>query len=239
MRKAKKTIYTLNLNGHEPEVSAVTFPLMERYAEKIGAGFYIIKDRKFPDKYPTYEKFQVFDLSKEHQNDWNIFFDSDTLIHPDFFDITDCMNKDTTCSGYVSDFTPQRFRSDECFLRDGRFFGKGTWFIVNSDWCRDIWEPLDDITYEQAVSNIFPTVDEVKKIGKTKESMIDDYVVSRNIARYGLKHIHITDIQGVHKFPNVRIAQNEATPLLLHDYNLDPNAKIIWMHKMLKAWGVE
>jgi len=249
MRKIKKTIYTLLTNGFGEELAKMTFPLIKMYANKIEADFYLINERKFPDKYPTYEKFQIWDLCKERQDDWSFFIDYDTMIHPDFFDPTACLNKDTTCSGFVSDFTPLRFRPDEYFLRDGRFFGKGTWFIVFSDWCRDIFHPLngEDISYEDAIKNMFPVMGELIKIKKTAESLIDDYLVSRNIARFGLKHVLLADIAKVHNFqpghavqvnlPNGQVV-NQVDPFIAHDYNLSYDQKLVWAEQILKRWGI-
>jgi hypothetical protein len=166
---------------------------MKRYADKIGADFFVIKDRKFPNLPPVFEKFQIYELSKQHGNDWNIFFDADTLILPDFYDFTVLVNKDTTVSGYTSDFTPQRFKPDEYFLRDGRFIGKGNWFMAASDWCRDVWHPLEDISFEEAFKRIDSIQDE-KNHGVESNHLIDDYLVSRNIARFGLKHKLISEI---------------------------------------------
>jgi hypothetical protein len=189
----KKTIYTLSVNNYEPEITSMTFPFMQRYAKKIGADFVVIKDRKFPDYPIPFEKFQIYDLSKERGDDWSIFFDADTLIHPDFWDITTSVHKDTTISGMTSDFTPIRFRPDAIFQRDGRWIGKGNWFMVASDWCRDVWAPLD-ITKEEAISNITVTMEEAKT-GMKSDHLLDDYAVSRNIARFGLKHVLLSQIQ--------------------------------------------
>jgi hypothetical protein len=244
MEKIKKTIYTLALKGYAPDLTAVTFQLMKKYAQKIEAEFYVIEDRKFPDKYVTYEKFQIWDLMKERGDDWSFFFDADTMIHPDMFDPTVLLHKDQTCAGYSHDFTPLRFRPDYVALRDGRFIGKGSWFILCSDWTRDIWHPIDesDITYEQCVENMFPTNDETVKIKKTKESLIDDYVVSRNIAKYGLKHTVLSEIC---KERNINIGvevmlnnQKQVSPFLQHDYNRPLDQKLIWTETVLKMWGV-
>lgn len=244
----KKTIYTLATPGYAPELMKVTLRLMERYAEKIEADFIIMgNERKFPDKYVTYEKFQIWDLMHKREDEWSIFFDSDTMIHPDMFDVTAVLPKDTTCSGYSSDFTPLRFRPDYAWLRDGRYLGKGTWFIVCSDLTRDIWHPLDDISYEYAVAAMFPINDETVKIKKTPESLIDDYLVSRNIARYGLKHTLLTDICQQYKIPVGTTQQitgpqgqqgTQVSPYLQHDYNRDTNGKIVWAEKVLQVWGV-
>ncbi|HWB97853.1 MAG TPA: hypothetical protein VG672_14160 [Bryobacteraceae bacterium] len=48
-RPIKKTVYTLNIGDYAPEICALTYPLMEAYARKIGADFHVIRERKFPD----------------------------------------------------------------------------------------------------------------------------------------------------------------------------------------------
>ena len=41
------------------------YPYIKKYAQKIGADFYVIKERKFPDWYITYEKLQIYEIEKE------------------------------------------------------------------------------------------------------------------------------------------------------------------------------
>lgn len=223
MPKVKKTLYTLCVDNYAPEITSITFPYMEAYAKKIEADFFIITDRKFPDAPPVYEKFQIYELGKKHQNDWNIFFDADALIHPDFFDVTACINKDMTISN-GTDFVPHRFRPNEYFQRDGRMIGKGNWLGIASDWCLDYWHPLD-IPYDEAIKDIFPLVDELE-FGITPCHLIDDYTVSRNIARYGLKHSLIRDIQAVGKMEN----------MLEHQYLMPTEQKVVRLNKTLKEW---
>lgn len=260
----KKCLYTLNIGNYLPEISAITLPLMERYAKKIGASFHIIMDRKFP-KYPiVYEKFQIFELAQKQENDWNIFFDLDSLLHPDFWDLTVALSKDTTCSGYTSDFTPQRFKPDKYFLRDGRFIGKGNWFGIASNWCLDYWHPLEDLTLDEAVKNITPTQDEVNN-GIERAHLIDDYTVSRNIAKYGLKHTLLSEIEksrGIGSgyvwhtyvkpqgwFNSARpdgqpaFSQEELTNIMKElgkplDNLTVPEVKLILMKKQLQVWGI-
>lgn len=225
MKPVKKTVYTLCVDNYEPEITAITFPYMERYAKKIGADFHIIDQKKFPEMPPVYEKFQIYDLSKEHDNDWNIFFDADTLIHPDFWDITAFIGKEMTVS-HGTDFTPHRFRPTPYQLRDGRFIGKGNWIGIFSDWCRDYYHPLD-VTFEEAVADIFPTVQETN-FGITNCHLIDDYTVSRNIARYGLKHMIIPDFE----------SKGMVKGLLAHQYLMDTDRKIHYFEETKKKWGV-
>lgn len=189
----KKTLYTLSVNDYAPEITALTFPLMKNYAKKIDADFHVIKERKFPDFPCPYEKFQISELSKERGDEWSIFIDADALIHPDFWDITSCVGKEMTVS-VGSDFSLMRFKPDKYFLRDGRFIGKGNWFMAGSDWtAEDLWSPLHDLTKEQVSKMINPLIYETSTIIEG-EHLIDDFTVSRNIARYGLKHILVREI---------------------------------------------
>lgn len=244
----KKTIYTLNIDNYEPEIFELTLPYLKLYAHKIGADIFIIQDRKFNYPFVGLEKFQIYELGKEHKNDWNLFIDADALVHPDFFDVTSLMNKDTTAAFAVHDFAPIRFRVDPYFLRDGRYFGKGNWFAVFSDWCLDYYHPLDDITLEEAMANCFPTKDELtSNKPMSGHNMVEDYIVSRNIARYGLKHTLVSELirrygRDLNYVParitNVQGQQVVNSGPVFHVYLQSPEQKIVMMRKQLKQWGL-
>jgi len=224
--KLKKTVYTLSVDNYAPELTELTFPLIQMYAEKIGAEFKVIKERKYPDMPPIYEKMQLFELSKE--NDWTIYLDADTLIHPDFPDVTVLLNKDTVAF-HGADFAPVRWRYNNDFLRDGRNIGACNWFAVASDWCSDLWHPLT-IPFKEAVINIFPTVCELTSVVK-REHLIDDYLLSWNIARYGLKHTLIQK-----KLMDVGF---DTRAYLYHEYTKPIEEKRVFMEKMLQNWRIK
>jgi hypothetical protein len=226
----KKTIFTLRVDNYAPEICDVTYPLLKHYAAKIGADFYTIKDRKFPDFPPVYEKLQIYDLAKEMHNDWNIYIDSDTLIHPDFFDVTNHLTKDTVAHNGV-DMASIRWTYDRFFWRDGRNIGSCNWFAIASDWCVELWHPLDDLTLEEAQKNIHATVQELKTVVNGPH-LIDDYTLSRNIAKYGLKYTTIIDIQK-------RVGLGENPGFLWHQYTIPNDEKVVRMHEVLRGWGVE
>jgi len=191
----KKTLWTLNIGNYAPELCELTYPLLLAYAQKIGADFQIINERHFPEMPVTYEKLQIFYLGRD--NDWNIYVDSDAVIFPDMFDVTARIQKDTVAH-YGRDHANNRFRADAFFLRDGRDIGSCNWFTVASDWCMDLWHPLVDmpssaIALEGALSAISPIVIE-RQAGIDAAHLIDDYVLSRNIARYGLKFKTVQEI---------------------------------------------
>lgn len=224
----KKTLYTLNVDGYAPAITALTYPLMERYAHKIGARFYIISERRWPEYPPVYEKLQIFYLAREHENDWNIYIDSDALIHPDFFDVTNHLHKDTVAHN-GSDMAGNRWRYDDYFRRDGRHIGSCNWFTIASDWCLDLWHPLDDITYEQALDNIFPVTAELNSGVITREHLIDDYILSRNIARYGLKFRTVMSIMQ---------ETGDSGNYLWHQYVQKIEDKVSGMKEILEMWKV-
>lgn len=222
----KKTIFTLNVDNYSPEITAYTYPLMKRYAHKIGADFHIINERKFPQFPAVYEKLQIYELGQKLNNDWNIFFDSDALIHPDMFDVTQFLKKDTVCHN-GADMANNRWKYDQYFERDGRNIGSCNWFTVASDWCIDLWKPLD-ISYESALENIFPIQNELNTV-ITREHLIDDYTLSRNIARYGLKFKSVMQITEELK---------DTGNYLWHQYTIPLDEKVKSINRVLANWGV-
>ncbi len=225
----KKTIYTLNVNGYSEEITQLTYPLIERYAQKIQADFYVISKRRWPDYAPVYEKLQIYQLQAERQDDWSIYVDSDTLVHPDMFDPTEFIDKDTVAHN-GTDMANNRWRYDRFFRRDHRHIGSCNWFTIASDWCRELWEPLQpgDITYYQALENIFPIQDELNTV-ITREHLIDDYVLSRNIAKYGLHFTTIFELMTKFNIPG---------NYFWHQYTIGVPEKITKMTEILNEWGV-
>lgn len=221
----KKALFTLKVNGYAREITDLTYPLLKKYAHKIGADFHVITRRKFPSLPPVYEKLQIYELGKKY--DWSIYIDSDALVHPDMFDVTEFLHKDTVCHN-GNDMANNRWRYDKYFRRDGRHIGSCNWFTIASDWCLDLWRPLDDITYEEALENIFPIQEELNTV-ITREHLIDDYVLSRNIAKYGLHFTTVMQIMTDYNIPG---------GYLWHQYTITIAEKIKQMHEILQNWGV-
>jgi len=227
-KKIKKTIFTLNIDNYEEKITELTYPFLKRYAKKIDADFYIISERKFPDYPPVYEKLQIYKLAQEMENDWNIYIDSDALVHPDFFDITNHLQKDTVAHNGV-DMAGNRWKYDRFFRRDGRHLSSCNWFSIASDWCIDLWKPLDDLTLEEAIENITPIVSEVVSGLIPASHLIDDYVLSRNIAKFGLKFTTINQI-----VKDIGDTGN----YLWHQYLLSSEDKIMQMKEILNIWKI-
>ena len=217
----KKIVFTLNVDDYSREITDKTYPFIDQYARKIGAEFKILNTRKYPDWPVTYEKFQIYD----HDFKWAIYIDSDALIHPDTFDVTEILRPDTvmTCK---SEFALNHFKYDRYFKRDGRNIYSGNWFTVASDMCRDIWRPLDDISLVDACRNIHTTLLE-KNYGVTPAHLIDDYVISRNIAKYGLKYT---------TFIKILEENNHSGEFLFHEYTYTNEEKLKMINKVLDLW---
>jgi len=219
----KKTVFTLNVNGYSPEITEMTFPLLKFWANKIGADFYIIKDRKFPNWPVTYEKLQIYELGQEMQNDWNIYVDADAVVHPEAFDWTMLVKKDTIAHNDV-DMAFFRWRYNKYFLRDGRNWGAANWFTMASDWCIDVWKPLE-MTPNEAFENIFPTLLELNG-NVTRDHLIDDYALSYNIAKYGIKATTLVRLQEELKLP-------QKVGFYWHMYNISEADKITQMREII------
>jgi len=228
MRTDKKTVFTLNLNGYAPEITELTYPLIEAYAHKIGADFHIIRERKFPEWPITFEKLQIHELGQD--NDWNIYIDSDTLIHPDTPDMTQLLPRDTV-SHFGKDFSLVRWRTDRYFQRDGRNIGSGNWLAVASNLCIDLWKPPTDLTPKEAIGNIFPTVPERLTGLINPEHLVDDYILSRNIAKYGLKFKLMKEVFEEAGF-------KDGGGFFYHHYLFATAQKVIELKKVLRTWNL-
>jgi hypothetical protein len=172
-RKTSCCIHVVLLNDYFPELVNLTLPTIERYANKIGANLNIINKRKFSDWPILTEKLQVYDYP---DYDWNILMDIDILIHPDtpdpleYFDPREVGNKDEYPAS-------QQLRPDKYFIRDGRNLGLSACLICTSRLTHDIWEMPKDLTKEEIIENILQD-----------RKCVDEYVISRNLAKYGLKY---------------------------------------------------
>jgi hypothetical protein len=227
-KNIKKTLFTLNLNPDKyQEITDITYPLFKKYCYKIGAEFYEITERKFPEYPPSYEKVQVYQLGQDMKNDWNIFFDCDAIIHPDTPDVTNYIPRDH-CAHNATDMASMRWRYDRFLLRDGRNLGSCTWINIASDWTIELFKPLDDLTLEEVAQNIFPTHGETLTGLVPPIRLIEDYVFSRNIAKYGLKFISLLSIFNELGFPQPEF--------FYHLYAIPIEEKVVRMREILKSW---
>jgi len=222
----KKIIYTLNVDNYAPELVALTRPHLEFYAQRIGAEIVDITERKFPDMPVVYEKLQIYELAKENKADWHIYIDSDCLIHPETIDFTNFLQKDTVMQ-VGHDMAAIRARYDKYLLRDGRNIGTCNWFTIFSDWCLDLYHPLEDMTLEEARECMFPTVVEGHG-GIDKDHLIDDFVITRNVARFGLKYINLPELLEKNELKDAQF--------FWHEYMITVPEKVKKAKEVIEAW---
>ena len=224
----RTTVYLLNIGDYAPELTALTYPHIEAYADKIGAEVCRITERKFPDWDLDYEKLQIHQLAEDRGDDWSIYIDSDALVHPELPDVTALVPRDTVAHN-GADFAGIRWRYDKYFWRDGRHIGSCNWFAMASSWCRDLWRPLDDLTFAEAVGNITVTVEE-RHTNVTDEHLVSDYALSRNIARFGLKFTTLNDL-----WPTIGLG---SANFFFHQYTVTLDEKIEGIRKTIEAWRI-
>jgi len=166
-----KAVFTVIVDNYMPELCSYTVPTIKEYAERIGAEHIIIDQRKFPDFPPTYEKMQIFELGKKF--DHCILVDADMEIDMEAPDFTTGISP-----GYVGALeafdASNMFVMDEFFKRDGRNIGIASNFVVTDRATHKLWEPLN-MPWSEARQRT------------KREFIIDEYCISRNLAKYGLK----------------------------------------------------
>ena len=167
-------IHVVNINNYFPELFNITIKTIERYADKINAKLNIINNRKYLDWPVLTEKLQVYDYGINA--DWNLLIDADILISKHaynpfkYFDIRKVGNKDE----YLAS---NQLRIDKYFIRDGRNLGLSGCLLATSRLTHELWEFPKDLTKEELLNNIL-----------MERKIVDEYVVSRNLAKYGLKY---------------------------------------------------
>lgn len=219
----------MSIGDYAKSVTEITFPFIKAWAHKIGAEFYVINERKFPEFPGRYEKFQIYELGKLHENDWNIYLDSDALVHPDMLDPTTYIEKNMVLHN-GRDVIGNRYREDVYTYRDGRHISSCNWLAIASDWCLDLWHPLEDMSFDDACKNIFPTAGEINN-GVKPGDLIDDYVMSRNIARFGLKFNTVIDILKER-------CGYDSNFMMHHLYAISEQEKVVRLKDCLRSWGV-
>tara|TARA_Y100000033_G_scaffold50633_1_gene61677 strand:+ start:1813 stop:2439 length:627 start_codon:yes stop_codon:yes gene_type:complete len=173
----KKILHLVNIGDFFPELFSLSFPTVQAYAERCGYEINLITERKFPEFHINYEKMQVWEDGKDA--DVNLLVDADVLIHPHFPDVKDIVpphhiafNDNYNASS--------KFNLNDYFLRDGRDVGIASNFVVSYRSTHDLWRPLEI------------TPDEGRRITFVREGDIDEYCISQNMSKYGLRYTGIT-----------------------------------------------
>ena len=161
------------------------------------------------------------------------------MVHPDMYDPWEFIPPDH-CWHNGHDMCNLRWTvaEDRFFKRDGRFLAGGNWLTGASDLTYDIWAPHDDLTIEQAIKNITPIVQEKKTVIEGSH-LIDDYLTSRNIAKYGLKFKEIGQLSKDLGVPFVADRNGQLQcGYFWHVYTIGTEEKTLMMKDVLKQWGL-
>ena len=217
-------VFCLYVNDYAPDILKITKPYLEAWCKKIGADLHYITERKYPNLPYNFEKFQIYELGKDY--DYQIFIDADALVPLEMFNPCNFI-KDNEILFNSIDPANARFKFDKYFLRDGRNIGAGTWFVVTTKQTLDAWKPIDlinDLTIKECENNIVPIQVE-RNMGITPTHLLDDYIVSRNIAKYGLK---------VRTLRNDMYTELKVNPILQHIYLENPTNKLKFLTHIVK-----
>lgn len=209
-----KNVFVLNINDYRPDLCEYTMPTLKTYAEKIGADFRLITERKFPGWPITYEKLQVHELGEGA--DWNILIDADFLLHPDLPDFTTMLNPSVVGIHYGFKISSM-FKTNRYFKRARHDTAIAGGFVITSDLTHELWEPLD-ISWEEARKET------------RREFIIDEYTMTRNLCKYGFP------------FTGVQFSDTVAKQMIHignEERSVEDKAKDVdFARDTLKAWGL-
>ena len=172
----KICVHVVNIGNYFPELTQLTLPTIEAFCDRIKADLNIITKRKFPSQYILTEKLQVYEDGKDYA--YNILLDMDILVHPK------CYNPflKNIPKGYVA-FKDNYFASnqlgvDNIFEEDGRNVGISGCAVFTCRKTHNLWKPIDDLTIQEIDNNILQN-----------RKIVDEYTLSRNLAKYKFKYI--------------------------------------------------
>lgn len=173
----KKTLFVLRVNNFRPDLCEYTIPTIRFWAKRNGWEYREINERFLPKAPVTYEKLQISWLGDD--SDWNLLCDADVMLKPTFLDPTSFFNPNTVGSSYGFAVSA-KFKSNIYFERDGRNLGLSGGFILSSRLTHDLWNLPHN--FEEALDGT-----------EKNPHLIDEYVISTNLARYGLKHSGVSN----------------------------------------------
>jgi len=125
---------------------------------------------------------------------------------------------------YGSDITGTRFKDNKYFRRDTRRISSCNWFTIANKDCLDLWHPLEEMTVEEALKNFKPQLKE--KDTCSDGHLIDDYVLSLNISRYGLRYKTFLDL--------LRHLRMEGSQFLFHTHLLTRKEKAYVLPRVME-----
>jgi hypothetical protein len=171
-------VHTIDIDNYFPELKALTLPTIERFCEKIKADLKIIRERKFPGWPILTEKLQVHNQGEYYR--YNILLDLDVLVHPDCYNPFEKNIPPTYCAFKDNYNASKQLRSDIYFQRDGRDIGISGCAVFSTFHTHDLWKFQASLRTNKDL--VLGSILQERKI-------VDEYIISRNLAKYGLKYV--------------------------------------------------
>ena len=219
----RKLIHVVNINDFFTELFELTYPTIRSYAERNGYMINMITEGKFPDYPINYEKMQVYEDGKDAVV--NILCDADMLIHPEFPEVTKFLKRDSIAFNDNYNIS-RKYHVDRIryFMRDGRDVGIATNFVVSSDWTHDVWEPLSISQKDIEELAKKENTDTGGAEGRGWGHYADEFALSYNMAKYGLKYTGVT-------------WEDWMRPWLIHTGTGDKNKALQIARTTLEEWS--
>jgi hypothetical protein len=82
---SRHAIVTLCIGDQAKEYAAISHPTMMAYAARIGADFYVMSERQWPDRHIFFEKFQMYPIVLKYER--TLYLDGDVIVSPKAPDI--------------------------------------------------------------------------------------------------------------------------------------------------------
>lgn len=160
----KKMVVTVDID-YPKDITNITLPYMQQYADHIGAEFRIVSDQKWPELPLTQEKFQLYDLDVDHIT----FIDADALVNPL---ATDFSTLDPSIMVFAELLDGSDFTSDS---PPGKHKVRvHSAFLAFHRCCKWLVEPHGDpLQYEKYVKN------------KNPAWQLDEYIMTLNLLKHG------------------------------------------------------
>jgi len=184
----KKAIVTTRVNNYFPELCEYTIPNLKRYADKIGADFIQTTERLSPEVHPAYEKLQVYKVAPYY--DRTILIDADIMLHPQIPDFTQLYGP-TEVGIWMQypiqtpDLTLWNPNESRFFFKDGRNFGVVGALVGCSNLTCDIFDPLPPNEAAEKQNRLY------------RPAIIDEYIMSLNLAKYSYKVVPLWNEIGI------------------------------------------
>jgi len=175
-----KCIHVVAINNWYPELTAITLPLLRKWAFKIGADFNLIEKAKFLGWPPNYERMQIYEAGKDYL--WNINIDADYVIDPETLE-DPTKDRDFWCVYAVAIMhRDSYFKNNRFFFKDEPMAALPDSFLITSLLTHDLWKPLE-CSFEEAAAECIG----YPEYPIHQNRQVSEFCINLNFAMYGYR----------------------------------------------------